>query len=118
MAYIHQAHAALIEKLTKLRPADMPYFPGSDDFEARLEQTKEFAGAVDEYLHALAIDTAENSGLTRRSGAYRTILHDALTDNCFYSDLDDCADDVREPGRSDFDEHNTLHRRPQPEAAS
>ncbi len=53
MTYLTEAHNRLIAGLANAKPAEIPMWPTSEDFDAQAEHVKELQSLLVEYLSAL-----------------------------------------------------------------
>lgn len=65
MSYLSDAHARLLIALADAKPSEISLSPKAEQFEDRRAHIEYVAGAFDAYLHALAIDAADNLSTNR-----------------------------------------------------
>lgn len=65
MSYLTDAHARLLIALADAKPSEISLSPKADEFEDRRAHIEYVAHVIDDYLHALAIDAADNLSTNR-----------------------------------------------------
>lgn len=107
-SHVNAAHAAMIAFLINNPPPAFDHSPTADQFGNAKDYLSAAASAFGEVVYQVMREASFNSHEVNDHSP--TLITDALSDDCIFADLDEAADDLSEEGRSDYAEHNTLHR--------
>ncbi len=109
MSYIADANAKMIAQLTALRPATIT--GDADDFRCQQEHIKAVAAVMDDYFHSVAVDGAQDSHEINPQN-FIGLVSNAVHDTSLHGSFGDAAEAIEAETsvRSDYAEHNTMHR--------